>query len=169
MPSPDPARPAASVIIPARNEATTIARLVHAVLDQAPPGVGVEVLVVDDGSADDTPAVARAAGARVLELGSRAGGGNLPLKIFDYLAANRPIVATDIPTHRTVLSDQRAVLVAPRPEALADGILAVLGDPGHAAKLSAAAREYARVHLGWGRFVDAVSELYEDVERHALA
>jgi glycosyltransferase involved in cell wall biosynthesis len=98
----------------------------------------------------------------------RAYGGNLPLKIFDYLAASRPIVATDIPTHRTILTDERAVLVQPQPEALADGILAVLGDPGHAARLSAAARDYARAHLGWGRFVEAVAELYDDVERHAL-
>jgi len=99
----------------------------------------------------------------------RAYGGNLPLKIFDYLAASRPIVATDIPTHRTVLSEERAVLVAPRTEALAAGILAVLGDPGHAGRLAAAARQYAATHLGWGRFVEAVSELYDDVERHAVA
>ena len=99
----------------------------------------------------------------------RAYGGNLPLKIFDYLAASRPIVATDIPTHRTVLSEERAVLVAPRTEALAAGILAVLGDPGHAGRLAAAARQYAATHLGWGRFVEAVAELYDDVERHAVA
>ncbi|HKT61744.1 MAG TPA: glycosyltransferase family 2 protein, partial [Gemmatimonadales bacterium] len=76
MPSPEATHQTASVIIPARNEAQTIARLVHAVLDQAPPGWNVEVLLVDDGSTDDTVAVARAAGARVLELGSRPGGGN---------------------------------------------------------------------------------------------
>jgi glycosyltransferase involved in cell wall biosynthesis len=74
MPSPEAARRTASVIIPARNEARTIARLVRAVLDQAPPGWSVEVLLVDDGSTDETVAVARAAGARVLELGSRPGG-----------------------------------------------------------------------------------------------
>jgi glycosyltransferase involved in cell wall biosynthesis len=76
MPSPETARRTASVIIPARNEARTIARLVRAVLDQAPADWTVEVLLVDDGSTDDTVAVARAAGARVLELGSRPGGGN---------------------------------------------------------------------------------------------
>jgi glycosyltransferase involved in cell wall biosynthesis len=76
MPSSDPARLAASVIIPARNEATTIARLIRAVLDQALTDQAIEVLLVDDGSTDHTPAVARAAGARVLELGSRPGGGN---------------------------------------------------------------------------------------------
>jgi glycosyltransferase involved in cell wall biosynthesis len=36
----------------------------------------VEVVVVDDGSTDDTATMARAAGARVVELGPRASGGN---------------------------------------------------------------------------------------------
>jgi len=72
----DTATRTVSVIIPARNEARTIARLIHVVQGQAPAGWGVEVVLVDDGSTDDTVAVARAAGARVLELGSRPGGGN---------------------------------------------------------------------------------------------
>jgi glycosyltransferase involved in cell wall biosynthesis len=97
----------------------------------------------------------------------RAYGGNLPLKIFDYLAAGRPIVATDIPTHRTVLTDDRAVLVAPETESLAGGILAVLEDPERARRLGAAARQYAKTHLGWSRFVESVESLYAEVERHA--
>jgi glycosyltransferase involved in cell wall biosynthesis len=99
----------------------------------------------------------------------RAYGGNLPLKIFDYLASGRPIVATDIPTHRTVLSEERAVLVAPRTEALAEGILAVLADPERAERLATAARQFAKTHLGWGRFVEAVATLYDEVEQHAVA
>jgi glycosyltransferase involved in cell wall biosynthesis len=97
----------------------------------------------------------------------RAYGGNLPLKVFDYLAAGRPIVATDIPTHRTVLAEDRAVLVAPHTEALAEGILSVLGDPEQARRLGAAARRYAQTHLGWSRFVDSVETLYAEVERDA--
>ena len=97
----------------------------------------------------------------------RAYGGNLPLKVFDYLAAGRPIVATDIPTHRTVLAEDRAVLVAPRTEALAEGILSVLGDPVRARRLGVAARRYAQTHLGWSRFVDSVETLYAEVERDA--
>lgn len=100
---------------------------------------------------------------------ARAYGGNLPLKIFDYLAASRPIVATDIPTHRTVLSEERAVLVSPTTDALAQGIMSVLADPEHASQLAAAGRQYAKTHLGWGRFVQAVSQLYDEVERHAVA
>jgi glycosyltransferase involved in cell wall biosynthesis len=97
----------------------------------------------------------------------RAYGGNLPLKVFDYLAAGRPIVATDIPTHRTVLAEDRAVLVAPRTEALAEGILSVLGDPERAQRLGTAARRYAHAHFGWSRFVDSVESLFAEVERDA--
>jgi GT2 family glycosyltransferase len=72
-----------SVVIPARNEAHAIARTVAIVLAQAPRGVELEVLVVDDGSRDETAALAHAAGARVLLLGPRGasgggGGGGSP-------------------------------------------------------------------------------------------
>ncbi|HUR93149.1 MAG TPA: glycosyltransferase [Gemmatimonadales bacterium] len=65
-----------SVIVPARNEGRSIARLIGAVLAQAPAGWSVEPVLVDDGSTDDTVAAARGAGARVVELGARPGGGN---------------------------------------------------------------------------------------------
>ena len=56
-----------TVIIPARNEAGRIGALVRAVSAQDARGLGIEVIVVDDGSTDGTVAEARAAGARVLE------------------------------------------------------------------------------------------------------
>jgi mycofactocin glycosyltransferase len=68
--------PLVSVIIPARNEEPRIGALVRAVRAQAPPPVELEVIVVDDGSTDASAAEARAAGARVIELGARQGGGN---------------------------------------------------------------------------------------------
>ena len=99
----------------------------------------------------------------------RAHGGNLPLKIFDYLAAGRPIVATDIPTHRTVLNSDRAMLVPPHSRGLAEGILSLLCDPVRAATLGHAARVYAEERLGWNNFVASLGELYEEVHRHAAA
>jgi glycosyltransferase involved in cell wall biosynthesis len=65
-----------SVIIPARNEARSIAAVIHAVEAARPAGQAVEIIVVDDGSTDDTVAVARAVGVRTLELGTSADGGN---------------------------------------------------------------------------------------------
>jgi glycosyltransferase involved in cell wall biosynthesis len=74
--APAPARRTISVIIPVRNEAATIGRLVAAVRGQAPVGWETEVVVVDDGSSDATAETAESAGARVIELGPRADGGN---------------------------------------------------------------------------------------------
>jgi 4,4'-diaponeurosporenoate glycosyltransferase len=54
----------ASVVIPARNEATTVPTLLDALARQTSrPG---EVIVVDDGSSDGTADIARAHGARVI-------------------------------------------------------------------------------------------------------
>ena len=53
------------VILPALNEGRNIARAVHGILERLPE---VDVLVVDDGSSDNTAAEARGAGAQVLEL-----------------------------------------------------------------------------------------------------
>jgi glycosyltransferase involved in cell wall biosynthesis len=96
-------------------------------------------------------------------------GGNLPLKVFDYLAAGRPIVATDIPTHRTVLNEDRAVLVPTGSTELARGILTLLLDPVRADRLARAGRRYAEEHLGWVKFVDFLGDLYEAVHQHAFA
>ncbi len=99
----------------------------------------------------------------------RVHGGNLPLKIFDYLAAGRPIVASDIPTHRTVLAEDRAVLVDLGPDALAAGIVGVLEDRRRAIQLGHAARLFAERHLGWDAFVDSVGEFYDEVHASAGA
>jgi glycosyltransferase involved in cell wall biosynthesis len=61
-----------------------------------------------------------------------------PLKLFEYMAARRPIVATRIPALAAVLRHgENAWLVAPDdPEALADGIEHVLASPGLASRLA---------------------------------
>jgi glycosyltransferase involved in cell wall biosynthesis len=111
---------------------------------------------------DRTLALVRAAD---ILISPRAFGGNLPLKIFDYLAAGGPIVATDIPTHRTVLDERYAVLAAPEPAALAAAVQRLLDDPAYGAELRTAARSLALERFGWPRFVHTVETLYGDVFR----
>ncbi len=91
---------------------------------------------------------------------------NLPLKIFDYLAAGRPIVAIDSPTTRTVLNDDRAVMVDPSSNDLGEAITLLLQDPERAKRLGEAARAYAEQNFGWNTFVDFISEVQVRVLRN---
>jgi glycosyltransferase involved in cell wall biosynthesis len=97
----------------------------------------------------------------------RAYGDNLPLKIFDYLAAGKPIVATDIPAHRALLDDESALLTSAWAPELASGIVRLLRDRELADRLARTARVRAEERFGWFAFVRSVSELYGEVSRAA--
>jgi glycosyltransferase involved in cell wall biosynthesis len=97
----------------------------------------------------------------------RGYGDNLPLKVFDYLAAGRAIVATDLPAHRALLDESRAILVEISADGLARGIVTLLQDPQRSARLAIAARAYAGSNLGWNHFLVAVKAVYEEVARRA--
>lgn len=65
-----------------------------------------------------------------------------PLKMFEYMAAGRPIVATDFPAIREILrNEENAVLVAPdSAAALAEGIRGLLSDSARAERIAQQAR-----------------------------
>jgi glycosyltransferase involved in cell wall biosynthesis len=82
-------------------------------------------------------------------------------KIAVYLAAGRPIVATDFGDYRPLLGDTGAGLLTPvEPEALARGILQVLNDPALAARLAAATRPVAEEFFAMDRNADRYLDVY---------
>jgi len=99
----------------------------------------------------------------------RSHGDNLPLKIFDYLAAGKPIVATDIPAHRSALDESRALLTGAWSPDIARAIVRLLREPELAARLGAAGRAHAEERFGWFTFVRSVGELYKEVNGVAAA
>jgi glycosyltransferase involved in cell wall biosynthesis len=83
-------------------------------------------------------------------------------KIAVYLAAGRPIVATDFADYVPILGDTGAgFLTAVAPGPLADGILAVLTDPALASRLASATRPVARELFGMDRNIDRYLDVYE--------
>jgi glycosyltransferase involved in cell wall biosynthesis len=90
----------------------------------------------------------------------RAGGSNTPLKIFSYMHAGKPLLATRTTAHTQVLDDDSAMLVEPTAEGLADGLSGLLDDPAGAARRAAAAQRIATERYGIPSYVRAVAAAY---------
>ena len=87
-----------------------------------------------------------------------------PLKLFEYMAARRPIVATDLPAMREVLTpDVHAIFVVPgSASALSAGIRRVLSDPELAVRLSETAAT-AVLDYTWDRRAERLEALLGSV------
>ena len=117
----DPVDPAISVILPCLNEAVTVAASVRAaLLGVARTGLPGEVLVVDNGSTDDSAALAEAAGARVVRE-ARPGYGAALRRGFAEARGRLMVMADADDTYDLA---ELAALVAP----LHDGYDLVLGN-----------------------------------------
>lgn len=73
---------------------------------------------------------------------TRTIGNNPPLKIYDYLGAGKPIVATNIIAHTQILNEDIVVLVDPIPESIAQGIVSLIDNPSYAKILGKRSREF---------------------------
>ncbi|MPZ19576.1 MAG: glycosyltransferase [Luteitalea sp.] len=91
----------------------------------------------------------------------RIAGTNTPLKIYSYLRSGRPIVATDLWTHRQVLDETSAVLVRPDAEAVADGLTVLLRNPAERARIVDGARQLASAKYSRAGYVERTRRAYE--------
>lgn len=93
------------------------------------------------------PPAARVSSARGREIGRWMS----PLKVFEYMAAGKPILASDIPALREILRDgETALLLAPdEPGLWADAARALLRDHGRAAALGERARAAFLADYTW--------------------
>jgi D-inositol-3-phosphate glycosyltransferase len=83
-------------------------------------------------------------------------------KLAVYLAAGRPIVATDFGDYRALLGATGAGLLTPvAAEPLADAVIKVLSDPALAARLATAAGPVAREYFAMDRNIDRYLAVYD--------
>jgi glycosyltransferase involved in cell wall biosynthesis len=90
----------------------------------------------------------------------RTEGTSVPLKIYTYLHAAKPIVATNLIAHTLVLNDETAVLVDPAPEALAEGILQVIGNPELRKEISTQAHRLAEEKYSQAAYLKKLEKIY---------
>lgn len=90
---------------------------------------------------------------------TRSRGTNTPLKLYQYLRAGRPIVATDIQSHTQVLDGTVAELVGLAPGDIARGIARVLLDPAYGARLARNAAALAAERYSEGHYMRSLEGL----------
>lgn len=90
----------------------------------------------------------------------RLSGHNTPMKLYSYLAAGKPVLATRIRSHTQVLSDEEALLVEPTAEALAHGLDLLLRSTALRERLGLAARRLAATRYSVTQFRKSVANAY---------
>jgi glycosyltransferase involved in cell wall biosynthesis len=110
---------------------------------------------------DEVPGYVAAFDAAVVPYASAEDFYFSPLKLFECLAAGRPVVAADVGDVGCCIRHGRTGLLYPPGDVsdLAHGLLALLVDPVRAAALAAAGRAHVRGHHTWARNAAAVVAL----------
>jgi glycosyltransferase involved in cell wall biosynthesis len=128
-------------------------------------GIGPVTIFAGQRPAQEIPAFLDAADVLV---SPRSTGTNTPLKIYQYLRAGRPIVATRLVTHTQVLNDEVAILTAPTPDAFGAGILDAITQPERARAIGARARQLAETKYSYEAYLartrQACAHLFGDAE-----
>lgn len=128
--------------------------------------LGIEAAVVFTGALPGAFMGSVMAAADVL-LSPRTEGENTPLKLYSYMAARKPIVATDIRSHTQVLDSNTAFLAAPTPEEFAGALTLALSDtPSHRLLQQSLVRNaHALIETKYNRaeFTRRLGELYKEV------
>src|SRR3978361_12215 len=105
----NPVMPGYLAIVPAFNESASITRVVGELREHAPD---FDVVVVDDGSTDDTPDRARSAGAEVLRHPYNLGIGGAVQSGYMYAAERGYDVAVQVDGDGQQIAGARAFIFA---------------------------------------------------------
>lgn len=86
-----------------------------------------------------------------------------PLKLFEYMAAGRAVLASDLPCLREIVDDGRTGVLARagHPHRLTDALVALAGDEALRERLGRAGRRYVVEHASWSERRRRVVALYE--------
>ena len=94
----------------------------------------------------------------------RIHGENTPMKVYSYLDSGRPVLATRLPTHTQVLTDDIARLADPEPGAMGSALAELLRDAVLRERLARAARDFAQRELTREAFEGKLLRFYDSVE-----
>lgn len=91
----------------------------------------------------------------------RIKGENTPMKIYSYLDSGVPVIATDLPTHTQVMTNDISYLVKPEPVPMAKAIVDLIEHPDLCQKLSVNARKYIKKEHSYAVFKKTLYSIYD--------
>ncbi len=93
-----------------------------------------------------------------------------PLKLFEYMAAERPIIASDLPALREIIANEETALLVPPDDAsaLAAAVERLRADPALARPLAAYARSAVGAHT-WERRAARILDFVRSSDRRTVA
>ncbi len=94
-------------------------------------------------------------------LSSRINGTSVPLKVYSYMHAAKPIIATNLEAHTQVFNPSMSVLVDPTIEGLAEGVLSYLDNPEKMTMMARRAKDYANEFYSTASYIKRVGNIYE--------
>lgn len=123
---------------------------------------GVDDLFMFVGNVTPEDALAYLALATVL-VSTRQGSMAVPLKLYSYLCAAKPILATRSQGHERLLTDELALLVEPTTAAVADGLRRLCHEGELRDRLANNARAFAATMQKDSDYIGKVAQMYHTV------
>jgi glycosyltransferase involved in cell wall biosynthesis len=94
----------------------------------------------------------------------RIEGTSVPLKIYTYLKAGKPIMATNISAHTLVLDETTAEMVAPTKNGFAEGLLKLIGDEVLRDSLGDQSRRLAKEKYSEVNYLTKLEKIYQKLQ-----
>lgn len=95
---------------------------------------------------------------------SRTGGINTPMKIFPYLHSGKPLLATDLYTHKQVITENEAYLAPANPFGFSKGILDLVNNEDLRKRLGEKGRKLVEKNHTYSAYKERLNSVYDWVE-----
>lgn len=96
-------------------------------------------------------------------LSPRTQGNNTPMKLYSYLDSGKAVLATKLPTHTQVLTDDFSCLVEPEKKSMAQAMIKLLANPELCREMGEKGRKVARDNYSLGAFRKKLKIFYDRV------